>query len=157
MTTPTIEVLLNANNPQTVITGANLNNLASGSLILGSAFSNVQSDGAGGGFPRARLKLHIDSMTVSAGGIVDGWFLTASDGSVYEQGSASVTPLRVPDFVFIPVAQTAAVDIETYVNQMPICATIKCLLRNNTLGAATPSNNNGYLNIYYDTDQIVSI
>jgi hypothetical protein len=151
VTNPTLEGLLNANNPQTVVTGANLNALASGSLVLGAAFSNVTADGAGGGFRYAIAKLHIDSMAVSSGGVVDGWFLTASDGSVYEQGGTSVVPLRAPDFLFLPVVQTAAVDLEQFV-VMPICATIKCLLRNNALGATTPSNANGYLKLYYQTD-----
>jgi hypothetical protein len=156
MTNPTLEGLLNANNPQTVITGTNLNALANNALVLGSAFSNVAGDGQGGGFRYARLKLHIDSMTVSAAGVVDGWLLTASDGSTYEQGGTSVTPLRQPDFLFPPVAQTAAVDLEEWV-VMPICATIKCLLRNNALGAATPSNTNGYLKVYYETDMYPSV
>lgn len=156
MASPTLEGLLNGANPQTVITGANLNALSSGASVLGAAFSNVQGDGAGGGFPLATLKLHLDSMTVSAGGVVDGWFLTASDGSTYEQGSASVTPQRPPDFCFQVIAQTAAVDVEQRSVQMPICATIKCLLRNNALGASTPGNTNGYLKVYYQTDQYPS-
>jgi len=151
MANPTLEGLLNSNNPQTVISGSNLNALGSNSLVLGAAFSNVAADGQGGGFRFARLKFHVDSMTVTAGGVVDGWFLTAADGSVYEQGGTSVTPARAPDFVLAPVAQTAAVDLEGYV-QMPICATCKCLLRNNALGAATPANANGYLKVYYETD-----
>jgi hypothetical protein len=153
---PTLEGLLNSNNPQTVITGSNLNALASNSLVLGAAFSNVTGDGAGGGFRFGRLKLHIDSMAVSAGGVVDGWFLTASDASVYEQGGTSVTPARPPDFVLVPVAQTAAVDLEGYA-QMPICATCKCLLRNNALGASTPANTNGYLKVYYETDMYPNV
>src|SRR5580700_3517547 len=107
MTQPLLIEILNANNPQTVITGSNLNALASGSSVLGSAFSNVAGDAQGGGMLRANVKLHIDSMTVSAGGQVLIWFLTASDGSTYEQGGTSVTPLRPPDVVFTPVVQTA--------------------------------------------------
>lgn len=155
MSTPTLEVAINGT-PATVVSGANLNALASGSLVLGSAFSNVIGDGAGGGWPRARAKLHIDSMAVSSGGVVDGWFLTAADGSTYEQGGTSVTPLRAPDFCFVPVVQTAAVDLEQLVN-VPVCATVKCLLRNNALGAATPSNTNGYLKLYYETDSLPSV
>jgi len=133
------------------VSGANLNALANNALVLGSAFSNVTGDGAGGGFRYAIAKLHADSVAVSTGGIVDGWFLTASDASIYEQGGTSVTPLRPPDFLFAPVVQTAAIDLEQLV-VMPICATIKCLLRNNALGAALPSNTNGYLKLYYQTD-----
>jgi hypothetical protein len=29
---------------------------------------------------------------------------------------------------------------------------MKCLLRNNALGATTPANTNGYLKLYYETD-----
>lgn len=156
MTTPTILGGLNANNPQTVVSGANLNALASGSSVLSSAFSNVQGDSAGLGYTDAIAKLHVDSMAVSSGGSVKVWFLTASDGSVYDQGGTSVTPLRRPDIVFTPVVQTAAIDIEMPC-KVPICATIKALLQNSTLGAAMPSNNNGYLKLYYNAKQIVSI
>lgn len=154
MSTPTLKVALG--NTATVVSGANLNALSSGSLVLSSAFSNVIGDAAGEGFPRATAKLHLDSMAVSSGGIVDGWFLTAADGSVYEQGGTGVVPLRAPDFLFVPVVQTAAVDMEQVVD-MPVCATIKCLLRNNALGAATPSNTNGYLKLIYQTDSIPSV
>lgn len=154
MANPTLEGLLNANNPQTIISGANLNALANNTLVLGAAFSNITGDGAGGGFRWARLKLHIDSMAVSAGGIVDGWFLTASDGSVYEQGDATHTPLKPVDFIFPPIVQTAAIDIEQRV-RVPICATIKCLLRNNALGATTPAN--GYVKAYFETNMLPSV
>lgn len=156
MTTPTIAGLLDSNNPITIVSGANLNALASASLVLGAAFSNVQADSSGLGFRWATLKIHIDSMTVSAGGVIDGWFLTASDGSVYEQGGTSVVPLRSPDFSRAPVVQTAAIDLEIPVI-VPICATIKCLFRNNGLGAATPANTNGYAKLYFNTDQIIQL
>jgi hypothetical protein len=156
MSTPTVLGFLNGNNPQTIITGANQNALASGALVLGSNFSNIQLDNAGGGYRWARMKWHVDSMTVSAGGLGDGWFLTASDASVYEQGGTSVVPQRAPDFILLPVPQTAAIDLEILV-LVPICANIKCLFRNNALGAALPSNNNAYLKLYYETDQIPSV
>jgi hypothetical protein len=154
MATVTQQAVLNANNPQTIISGANLNGLTSGSSVLGSAFSNIQGDSAGLGYRRGRAKLHIDSMAVSSGGSVQLWFLTASDGSVYDQGGTSVTPLRQPDVTFVPVVQTAAVDIELPC-QVPICATIKCLLKSASLGATTPANTNAYVKMYYDTDQLV--
>jgi hypothetical protein len=149
MANPTLEGLLGT--AQTVISGANLNALANNALVLGSAFSNVSGDGQCGGYPRARAVLHLDSMAVAAGGYVDGWFLTAADGSTYEQGGASVTPLRAPDFSFCPVVQTAAVDMAQLV-KVPICGAIKCLLRNNALGAATPANTNGFFKLYPETD-----
>jgi hypothetical protein len=150
VTNPTLQTLLNTGNSFTLVTGANLNALASGTAVLSAAFSNVIADSAGLGFPRARLKFHSDSLVVSAGGSVYGWFLTAADGSIYEQGSASVIPVRPVDFSFPAVAQTAAVDLEQLV-PMPTCATIKCLIYNN-LGAALASNTNGYLKAYYETD-----
>jgi hypothetical protein len=156
VTQPILQGLLNANNPQTVITGTNLNALANNALVLGAAFSNVTGDGQGGGFRYARAKFHVDSMAVSAGGAISGWFLTASDGSVYEQGGTSVIPLRQPDFYVTPVVQTAAVDPQEQLVVVPICATIKCLLQNTALGAATPSNANGYLKLYYETDMYPS-
>jgi hypothetical protein len=139
---------------QTIVSGANLNALTNTSLVLSAAFSNIQGDSAGDGYPRARLKLHIDSMAVAAGGVFDGWILTAADGSVYEQGGTSVVPLRPVDFIFVPVVQTAAVDLEQLV-PMPNCATCKVLFRNNATGATTPANTNGYLKAYYETDQFV--
>jgi hypothetical protein len=156
MALPTIEGLISSAGAQTVGSGTNLNALASNSSVLGSAFSNVQGDGAGGGFPNARAKLHLDSMAVSSGGSVKVWFLTAADGSVYEQGGTSVTPLRKPDIVFVPVVQTAAVDLELPC-QVPICGTIKALIQNSSLGASTPANTNGYLKLYYETKQLVNV
>jgi hypothetical protein len=153
---PTLEGLLNSANPQTVVTGANLNALSSGSFVLGAAFSNVTADGKGGGFPWAYAQLHLDSMTVSAGGAVSGWFLTAPDGSTYEQGGTGVQPNRPFDFNFTPVAQTAAVDVDQLV-RVPICANIKVLLWNNSLGAATPSNTNGYLKLWYVTEMLPTV
>ena len=154
MANPTLEGKVGNN--ATIVSGSNLNALASGSLVLSAAFSNVNGDAAGEGYRYAVAKLHIDSMAVSAGGVVDGGFLRASDGSVYEQGGTSVTPNRPPDFVFTPVVQTAAIDLEQVVS-VPVCATIKCLLRNNALGATTPANTNGYLKLFYDTDMYPSI
>jgi hypothetical protein len=155
MTNPTVLGFNNANNPQTPVSGANLNALSSGSSVLGSAFSNVQGDSAGLGFTSAIAKLHLDSMAVSSGGTMLVWLLSASDNSVYEQGGTSVTPLRAPDVIFAPVAQTAAVDLELLC-AVPLCATIKALVKN-SLGAATPSNTNGYLKLYYQTQQLIQL
>lgn len=156
MTTPTILGYLDTNNPQTVVSGANLNALASGSLVLSAAFSNVQNDSAGTGMVDALCQVHIDSMAVSAGGQILIWFLAAPDGSTYSQGGTSVTPLGNPDVIFTPVVQTAAIDI-TIPCQVPICATIKALLKNSSLGATTPANANGYVKLHYNTKQIVSV
>jgi hypothetical protein len=159
MANPTLIDILGANGVQTIVAGTDLNGLASGSAVVAATvWSNVTGDGKGGGLPFAVLKLHIDSMAVSAGGVVDGWFLTASDGSVYSQGSASIIPLRPPDFILVPVVQTAAVDCETvFAIPVPICATQKILLRNNALGASFPANNNAYLKAYPTTDSYPSI
>ena len=155
MANPTLQGLLNANNPQTGITGAQLQNISSAALFIGSALSNVTGDGAGGGYRYARLHLHISSITPSAGGTVYGWFLTAADGSTYEQGGTSLTPARAPDFVFAAINTAAAVDLETYV-QMPICATFKMLCVNN-LGVSTANDTNGYIKIYYETDMYPNV
>lgn len=154
MSNPTLERLLGANNPVTILTGSDLSALASGSAVVGAGtFSNVQGDANGGGFPEAYAYLHIDSMAVSANGIFDFFLLPAPDGTHFSQGSASVIPLTLPWYYqFVPVVQTAAIDLVIPI-QVPICANFKCLARNNALGAALPANANAFLKLYFVTDQ----
>ena len=157
MTTPTVKGFLNPNTAVTAVNGANLNALASGSSVLSAAFSNMQGDSAGDGFRDAVAKLHVTgNVNVSAGGAITVWFLTASDGSLYEQGGTSVTPLKPPDIVFPPVVQNAAIDIELPC-RVPICATIKALVQNTAIGAALTADNNGYIKLFFNTDQIPSV
>ena len=155
MPNPTLEQVLNTNNPISLMGATDLNSIASGSAVLGTVVtSNVPGDAQGCGMPYARLKLHLDSQVVSAGGVVDGWFVTAADGSVYTSEDASHIPNRPPDFVFNPWVGTAALNYET-VALMPICANIKVLVRNNALGAAFAAAN-GTLKAYYFTDSYPS-
>ena len=158
MANPTLELLLNSNNPLTVITGANLNNLSSGSAVLGSSFSNIQGDGQGGGYPVAVVQFHCPSMVVSSDGFINGWFLAAQDGSTYEQGTASIIPNRAPDFILAPYAQTAVVDVVQYYTQIPVCGNIKCLFQNE-LGASIDSGSSSasYVKLWFITDQYPSI
>ncbi len=157
MTTPTLLWFLNANNLQTVVSGSNLNALASNASVLGSSFSNVQADGAGLGMVNAWAWLHLDSMAVAAGGSFQLWFLPSYDGgTTYSQGGTSVTPLSRPSIIWVPVVQTAAIDI-IIPCQVPNAANIKSLLKNSATGASTPSNTNGYVKLAYNAPQIVSI
>ena len=157
MTTPTILSVLNSNNLITILTGSNLNALASNASVLGSSFSNVQADGAGLGMINAWAWIHLDSMAVAAGGSFQMWLLPSFDGgTTYSQGGTSVTPLSRPSIVWTPVVQTAAIDIILPL-QVPNAANIKALLKNSATGAATPSNTNGFVKLAYFAPQIVSI
>ena len=157
MANPTLQQVLSTQSAITALSGANLQNIASGSGILGtSAFSNVVGDAAGQGFPWALAHLHLSSMAVSSGGYAEIWFLPASDGSTYSQGSASAFPVQLEWYkVFAPIAQTAVVDLIGVV-RLPICALIKCLFKG-TLGASTPNDTNGYLKLYPFTDSYPSL
>lgn len=153
MANPTLEQVLNTNNAISSLTNSTFQNITSGSAVLEPTIvmSNVPSDGKGCGMPYAWLYLHVDSMAVSAGGAVDGWFVQSQDGSTFAAEDATHIPLRPVDFIFYPWVGTAALDYIAFATP-PIVGKFKVLIRNNALGASTPNNTNSFLKFYYFTD-----
>lgn len=103
---------------QTTLLSTELNSLANNGTALGSAFDNTQGQ-TGDGYTLCDLEL----LTGTWGGAptantgISFWFLTAQDGTNYEDGDNSTTPARAPDAVFPLRAVTAAqrVVIRTWV------------------------------------------
>ena len=79
------------------LSSTGLNSLASGSLVVASAYSS------GGGYLLAEVELVVTFGTnPSANSGVSIWWLMAPDATNYEDGGTSLTPARAPD-VFLPV------------------------------------------------------
>ncbi len=97
---------------QTLVSGTNdtllsteLNSMASSSStnVLGSAITITST-----GYTDGELELLANAgsaMTVNT--VVYVWLLRAPDGTNYEDGGTSVTPLRNPDAIFVVRAATA--------------------------------------------------
>lgn len=159
MSTPTLIGQVSA---KTSLMTTELNSLANNALVISSVggssgvFSNV-SGGALGGYPYGRFKLTLailgGSPTANSG--IDVWLLASDDGSTYESGSSSITPVRPPDFTFPIIVQTAA-QIVVIVAPIPICGTFKVLVRNNGTGQSLASSGN-IIDVYPQTDTIPSI
>src|SRR4051812_40304985 len=81
-----------------------LNSLANNTMsAAGSAQTNTQATSNFNGYVRGKVELNLGSPsgTVTAGTLIDLWFLRTIDGgSNYEDGSASISPARAPDVVF---------------------------------------------------------
>lgn len=92
----------------TILTGANLNGLANASLFLGSAYDNTQG-ASGDGYRYAQVEGLFDLVgTVAIYTTFVLWFVPASDGTNYADGSSSVTPARPPDVAFVLRGVTGA-------------------------------------------------
>lgn len=87
------------------------------------------------------------AVAFTAGSTFDVWVLTSLDGSVYEDGSASVTPARPPDVYFYPRAvNTAQVLILTGIQLPP--TKYKILFRNSGGQAFTGVDADNTLSAY---------
>src|SRR4051812_19407209 len=77
-----------------------MNSLANNALVAGAAWDNTQGQ-TGDGYTLCDVELvctYGSAPTANTG--VSVWLLSSQDGSNYEDGSASVTPARLPDIVF---------------------------------------------------------
>jgi hypothetical protein len=157
----TRQLLQDSNNPVHALTNTNLASLTSTNTVLGSAFSNVQADGAGLGYAycRARLTLGAPGTTWTAGSAMYVWFLTELDGSNYEttlvaSGTTSANPpvARAPDLI-IPLDSpaTPAATVRDVECAVPNCAAIKAFFWNN--GGQTIAATGNLLDLYFYTDQ----
>jgi hypothetical protein len=126
------------------ISGSAMASLASNSLVLGSAISNLQGAGTGTGngntLCRVTLKYQFASTPTAWTGF-SIWLLKDIDGTgtTFEDGGSSYVPTRPPDIIFTvgPSPDTSAhvvnLDIE-----MP-AGYFKALLLNNGTGQALVS------------------
>jgi hypothetical protein len=139
---------------ETVVTGANLNALANNALVLSSEYDNRYGQ-AGDGAEWATLEGYFDfAGTVAANTVIDGWLVTAPDGTNYGDGSASVTPARPIEFAFQLRGVSGAHQQRVRavgrggspLIQLPPCK-LKLLVRNNATGSALASNTNSFIKI----------
>lgn len=156
MSNPTLAIKTQAIQP--LATTGDLSGLATNALVVGTnagasgVFSNLSanigSTGAAefGGYPFAYLEFDSGSTVwgsaPTANTSVDGWFLTADDGTNYEIGGASVTPGRAPDFSFAIIAQTARQIVKANggkLVEIPAVGKFKALIRNNGTGQSLPA------------------
>jgi hypothetical protein len=117
-----------------------LNSLANNNNVVSNAYDNTQG-AAGDGYTMADLELVVQFGTSPvANSSVSVWFLSAPDGTNYEDGSSSVTPARGPDAVF-PVRQvTSSQRIVRRVVLPP--GVIQFLVRNDATGQAFANSGN---------------
>ncbi len=130
----------------TIVSGANLNGLTNNSLVAGSAFDNTPAAaGDGAGWCDVELSLDGFGGSVTANTGFNIWFLIASDGTTYEDGSSSVTPARPPDQV-IPLRAVSTAQIVSKRMLLP-WGKITPLIQNAGTGQTVNANNNSFLKI----------
>lgn len=148
-----IEKNLVAGSQDTLLTGANLNAMASSTsvFVLGSAFDPAIG-AAGDGYPFAEFEGYFDfAGTVTANTAIDVWFAKAPDGTNYSDGSTSVVPSRAPDVSFVlrgvsGAHQQRVVGIGRGGARVELPAVpFKCLVRNSSTGSAIASNTNSFV------------
>jgi hypothetical protein len=129
-------------------TGATLTN---NSQAISSAFDNTQG-GTGDGYTKGRLTLSGTFGTAPAANTgLSIWFLTSEDGTTYEDGDASTTPSRPPDYV-IPVRAVNTAQLIAKECLLP-AAKFKVLARND--GTGQTLNSGWTLKVLPITSQLV--
>lgn len=126
---------------QTVMT-SELNSLANNASVVSSVA------GASGvitltstGYLQALCELLVTFGTnPTANSTINVWFLTASDGTNFEDGSSSVIPQRNPD-VFFPMRAVTTAQRIAKLCKLPV-GTFKVLVQNNGTGQAMASSGN---------------
>jgi hypothetical protein len=145
----------------TSLLSSELNSLANSSLVISSVggtsgvYANVSGSGMGG-YPYGRFVGTFSfgsSPTANSG--IDIWLLVSADGSAYESGSSSITPVRPPDFTFPLIVQTAS-QVVDIIAPLPITANFKVLARNNGTGQSLAASANTVICFPF-TDTIPSI
>lgn len=121
-----------------LIANASLNSLANNALVLGSA---VDFDSVFGRYLFMELEFTGSfAAAPTAGTVIDGWFISYVTVA-YEDGDASITPARMPDFS-IPVRPVSTGQrIGGIIIRTPV-GTRKTLVRNNGTGQAFVSSGN---------------
>lgn len=114
-----------------------MNSLANNSNAVKAAAIALTTDG----YVLAEVELYVTFASVpTANTGVSVWFLREIDGSNYEDGSASVTPTRIPDVVFgVRTVSTVQRMVKTCI--LPP-GTFKPLIRNEGTGQAFVASGN---------------
>jgi hypothetical protein len=161
MTTPTLIGQTVATNAGTTLLSTELNSLSNNALVLSSVggsagvYANVSGSGMGG-YPYGRFVGTFSFGTnPTANSGIDIWLLVEADGSNFESGSASITPVRPPDLTFPLIVQTAS-QIVDIIAPLPITGAFKVLARNNATGQSLNSSGNTVV-VFPFTDTIPSI
>lgn len=104
-----------------------LNSLANNSNAVHASSIALTSSG----YPDAEVELVLAAVgsAFTANTPVYVWFLQETDGSNFEDGSASVTPTRNPDVIFTLRGVTAAQRIVQEIFNIPV-GNIRALVRN---------------------------
>lgn len=125
---------------QTTVISTAANSLANNTNVAGSVYDNT-AGAAGDGYTLCDVELVVTFGTApTAGTGVSVWFLQSSDGTSYEDGSASVTPARAPDLVLPVRAVTTA---QRIVRQAVLpWGLLTPLLRNDGTGQAFAASGN---------------
>jgi hypothetical protein len=138
-----------------------LNSLASSAALTAGAissvggtsgvFNNVQGGGGLGGFTQALFLIHIASLASAptAGTGFFFWFINSLDGSLFEDGSATITPARRADLV-IPVR--AATGVQNIIVQSSLPPNSFYVLCDQNTGQTLASSGN-YLKVCPVTNQ----
>lgn len=126
-----------------------LNSLANNANVASSVggssgvFTNTQGTSNFDGYPRAKIEFVMAAYTgtPAANSGLSVWFIKTVDGSNYDDGSSSVTPIRAPD-VFIQVrALTSGPQRIVRDCWVPV-GTFKVLARNEGTGLSLASSGN---------------
>ena len=134
---PTENYLLGS---QTTLLSTGLDALADNALALSAAYDNT-AGAAGDGSTLCDLELVVSYASApDAGSAVVVWLLASQDGTNYEDGGTSVTPLRIPDRAFPLRPVTGAQRIIRRVAMPP--GLFKALLKNDATGEAMAASGN---------------
>lgn len=111
--------------------------------ITSSAIDNTA------GYPLADMEFLFETAgTVSAGGYGEFWFVLASDGSTYEDGSGSVFPARNADLV-VPLRAVSGSQRVTIKRVTFPQGLFKTIFKNNS--GQTTTNTDSLTMLYYRT------
>lgn len=138
--------------PTTLATTA-LNSMANNALVACTVFDNTIGQ-TGDGAEEGDFELIVQFGTnPTAGTGFSLWLLVANDGTNYEDGSASITPARMPDVVFPVRAVTTAQRINRRC-ALP-AGKFTPLLKNDGTGQTVASSGN-ILNLRPKTPAVIS-
>lgn len=141
----------------TLIAGAasapTLKNLANAARVLGN---EVDPTGAANRFPLALVQLKVRCAVAPTGSpFVSLYFLTAADGTQYEDGDSSTTPARPADLV-LPVRLVNTQQFIQLKNVLLPPSPFKPLVINSTGQALTNTDNENILSYRPYTEDLVT-
>jgi hypothetical protein len=118
-----------------------LNSIANNALAVATAAFNNTQGAAGDGYVQCDVQLVVTfGVAPTANTGVSVWFLSAPDGTNYEDGDTNVTPARIPDVVFPVRAVTTLQRINRRI-WLP-WSNFKALVKNDGTGQAFAATGN---------------